>query len=311
MSYVIGDAPEELRRLPDETFHCCVTSPAYWNLRDYGVKGQLGLEATPAEYVERVVDIFREVRRVLRNDGTCWLNLGDSYIRKGGARGSKAGKNSWVTNPAMVSGAARGRWLPLPPGLKHKDLVGIPWRVALALQEDGWWLRRDIIWHKPQAMPEAVTDRPACDHEYLFLLTESERYHYDAEAVRERASRLTKPRGKGINPKARANVAGARQNPSFSGAVTGSVEWRNKRTVWRVPTRGYAGPHHACFSPEAITPCILAGCPPGGIVLDPFLGSGTTGEVAEQLGRQWFGIELNPEYEPLIRERTAQTVLFG
>ncbi len=192
------------------------------------------------------------------------------------------------------------------PGLKHKDLVGIPWMVAFALRADGWYLRSDIIWHKPNPMPESVRDRPTKAHEYLFLLTKSERYWYDAEAVKEKASENTHARGSGVNPKAAANSPGSKQNASFSAAVCGKVESRNKRSVWTIPTQPYSGTHYAAF-PEALPSiCIQAGCQPGGVVLDPFLGSGTTGQVAQRLGRRWIGFDLDKDNRELIEKRTAQ-----
>ena len=292
--YRIGDCLTVLRTLPDGFANTCVTSPPYWGLRDYGHDGQIGLEETPDAYVERMVAVFREVRRVLRDDGTLWLNLGDSYNGSSGGATEKQGTNAG----SFHNGGVR-----LAPGLKPKDLVGIPWRVAFALQADGWYLRSDIIWHKPNPMPESVTDRPTKAHEYVFLMSKSPRYYYDADAIKERATRASS------GNKARHCHDGTRGRSDHLGA---SIPWtnddsgRNKRSVWTVTTRPFSGAHFACYPPELIKPCIAAGCPEGGTVLDPFFGSGTTGMVAESLGRRWFGIELNPEYEPLIRQRTAQ-----
>ncbi len=323
--YEIGDALDVLKTVPDCTFHTCVTSPPYWQLRNYGADGQYGLEETPEQFVDNMVALFREVRRVLRDDGTLWLNLGDTYAGAGRGGGgtfmSERGDGSWK-GPA----ACNGFRMP-PPGLKHKDLVGIPWRVAFALQADGWYLRSDIIWHKPNPMPESAKDRPTKAHEYVFLMSKSAQYYYDAESIKEPVTGNAHPRGQGINPKStRSNNGvgwgyadtGARgiakprckQNPSFSSAVKNLVERRNKRSVWTVATQPFSGAHFATFPPNLIKPCILAGCPTGGLVLDPFLGSGTTGQVAEELGRHWFGIELNPDYENIIRQRTAQKGLF-
>ena len=271
--YRIGDCLTVLRSLPDGFANTCVTSPPYWGLRDYGHDGQIGLEETPDAYVERMVAVFREVRRVLRDDGTLWLNLGDSYAG-GSSSGTVNNETSTLGGGKATQAAAASVVHARKHGLKPKDLVGIPWRVAFALQADGWYLRSDIIWHKPNPMPESVTDRPTKAHEYVFLMSKSPRYYYDADAIKERA--------------------------------TNDDTGRNKRSVWTVTTRPFSGAHFACYPPDLIKPCIAAGCPEGGIVLDPFFGSGTTGMVAESLGRRWFGIELNPEYEPLIRQRTAQ-----
>jgi DNA modification methylase len=303
VTYVIGDALTELRRLPDGYAQTCVTSPPYWGLRDYGHPKQLGQEATPAEYVEALVEVLAEVRRVLRDDGTLWLVIGDSYA---GARGGAQGKNSHFAGRAAAREDVRKRETTrMGDGLKHKDLVGVPWRVALALQNDGWWLRSEIIWHKPSPMPESVADRPTRAHETIFLLSKSKCYYYDNVAVQESA-RSTRHSGNGYKRPARALPGNE---------VRGSDErWqptakRELRSVWSCASQPYDGAHFACFPPKLIVPCILAGAPLGGMVLDPFLGSGTTGMVAEQLGRRWFGIELQPAYEALIRDRTAQLEL--
>jgi site-specific DNA-methyltransferase (adenine-specific) len=310
--YFIGDALEILKTLEAESAHCCVTSPPYWGLRDYGVDGQIGLESAPAPYIERLVEVFREVRRVLRDDGTLWLNIGDSYVRSGG-------EQSGGNRDLLHMEGKQQRMTSVPDGMKPKNLVGIPWRVAFALQADGWYLRSDIIWHKPNPMPESVTDRPTKAHEYIFLLSKNQKYFYDADAIKEPVTGNAHSRGSGVNPKAGKNEQSGdrrkegfnerwkvKQNPSFSAAVKDLVSERNKRTVWTVPTDPFSGAHFACFPPKLIKPCILAGCPAGGTVIDPFFGSGTTGQVAEQLGRKWIGIELNPEYAKLIEKRTAQ-----
>ena len=303
-----GDVIETLRSLPKGFIHTCVTSPPYWNLRDYGVEGQIGLEPTPEEYVEKMVEVFREVRRVLRDDGTLWLNLGDSYASKpcGGI-----GHNAKVRNTKKAIQKSAG----VPAGLKPKDLVGIPWRVAFALQADGWYLRSDIIWAKPNAMPESVKDRPTKAHEYIFLLSKSPRYYYDGEEIQEPLTEATIERSKYPrfqNPKNRlANKIGVAKNVNYGSPKTEESAIkrmlqrgkRNKRTVWTVATRPFKGAHFAVFPPDLIEPCILAGSPPGGIVLDPFFGSGTTGVVAAKHGRQWIGIELNPEYIRIAEER--------
>lgn len=302
---ITGDAREVLKTLPDQSVHCCVTSPPYWGLRDYGVDGQLGLEETPEEYVDNLVQVFCEVRRVLRDDGTLWLNLGDSY-----ASGGKGGGGSFMHERRDGSWHHRSQvngWRSPPPGLKPKDLVGIPWRVAFALQEDGWYLRSDIIWHKPNPMPESVTDRPTKAHEYIFLLAKSQRYYYDAEAIMEPAVRAgdtqTFGGGKGRNYRPEKGDPNYRAGSEQWGRTITTGDKRNKRTVWTVPTSPFSGAHFATFPEELIQPCILAGCPVGGTVLDPFFGSGTTGLVALKLDRRYIGIELNPEYVKLAKER--------
>ena len=303
-----GDCLEVMRGMADKSVHCCVTSPPYFGLRDYGVDGQLGLEKTPDEYVSRMVEVFREVRRVLRDDGTLWLNLGDSYASSGvynadafadmGARLHAKGHRYSAT-----SSGGKGR-APTPEGLKTKDLIGIPWRVAFALQADGWYLRQDIIWHKPNPMPESVRDRCTKAHEYLFLLSKSERYYFDSEAMREQAvsNPSDKRRGDGGNYKTIQNIYGA----THCGVSEDGK--RNRRSIWTVATRPYKGAHFATFPPQLIEPCILAGCPVGGTVLDPFFGSGTTGSVAVQHGRQYLGIELNPEYIALAQKRIGEAM---
>ena len=250
-----GDCREVLKTLSDKTFHTCVTSPPYWALRDYGVDDQLGLEETPQEYVANLVEVFREVRRVLRDDGTVWLNLGDSYY--------------------------------------SKNLVGIPWRVAFALQEDEWYLRQDIIWNKPNPMPESVQDRCTKSHEYIFLLSKSKKYFYDADAIKEDA--ISKFNGGGN--KGRIGKEG------WKGHTENLDMTRNKRSVWTVNTKPYSEAHFATYPPDLIKPCILAGCPEEGHVLDPFGGAGTTGLVADRLGRNATLIELNKSYADIMEKR--------
>lgn len=288
-----GDWVEQLRTLEDGSVHCCVTSPPYWGLRDYGVAGQLGLEKTPEEYVAKLVEGFREVRRVLRDDGSIWVNLGDSYTS--GGRGEQSRIRSW--RPEM------------PFALKPKDLVGIPWRVAFALQADGWYLRSDIIWHKPNPMPESVTDRPTKSHEYIFLLSKRQSYYYDAEAIKEPSLNGGKVVSLGDKSFSAGQANGRNVEPSGNGlSDTYTVlNDRNKRTVWTVATSPYKEAHFATFPPDLIEPCILAGCLVGGTVLDPFFGSGTTGRVALELGRNCIGIELNPDYVKLAEQRTNVT----
>jgi DNA modification methylase len=308
---ICGDALTELGKLPDSSVHCCVTSPPYWGLRDYGVAGQLGLEKTPEEYVAKMVAVFREVRRVLRDDGTAWINLGDSYSSstKGDNRTreeklSSSGLNlhrdlSMAQSQIDISGTRR-----VETGLKPKDLVGIPWRVAFALQADGWYLRSDIIWSKKNPMPESVKDRPTRAHEYIFLMSKSARYYYDAEAVAEEAVSADRAF---LNDKKTAisSYPGAPQSYSSgpSGFGTGKDKKRNRRSVWTITTKPYAEAHFATFPPDLIEPCIKAGCPVGGVVLDPFFGAGTTGLVAARLGREFIGIELNQSYCDMARKR--------
>lgn len=319
---LVGDSMELLQQMPDQSAHCCVTSPPYYGLRDYGVDGQIGLEETPNEFIVRLVEVFREVRRVLRDDGTCWVNMGDSYRL-------------------------------------DKQLMGMPWRLAFALQDDGWYLRQDIIWHKPNPMPESVRDRCTKAHEYLFLLSKSSRYYFDGEAIREPAAYGITPTGVGFGHGSDAEIRGRPRiamptgwdtstggggHGSFhiDGAARGSKrnsfareskytagdhgqkaqhrpgrsdidysQTRNKRSVWTVATHGFKGAHFATFPPDLIRPCILAGAPRGGLVLDPFGGAGTTGLVAMQEGRRSILLELNPEYADLARRRLADAWLDG
>ena len=292
-----GDSRSVLATLPDASVQTCVTSPPYFCLRDYGHEGQIGLEASPTAYVAEMVALFREVRRVLKDDGTLWLNLGDSYT--GSANSGGANQNNG--GPLY-----RGETLPPNtfPGAKPKDLLGIPWRVAFALQSDGWYLRSDIIWHKPNPMPESVTDRPTKAHEYVFLLTKSARYFYDAGAIAEQAEPASADR---------YNYAfGGKKNETLleSGQVhtrpIGEREYtgtRNARTVWSITTKPFKGAHFATMPPELARRCILAGSKPGDMVLDPFGGAGTTGLVADRLGRDATLIELNPTYAAMARER--------
>ena len=264
----LGDCREVLKSLPESSINCCVTSPPYWGLRDYGSNDQIGLEDDPKQFVEELVGVFKEVRRVLRDDGVLWLNLGDSY----------AGNNSRASNNGRAGfGTPReGVFSRTGEGLKPKDLVGIPWMVALALREDGWYLRQDIIWHKPNPLPESVKDRCTKSHEYLFLLTKSPSYYFDYQAIRE---------------------------PAVGSTDDGL---KNKRSVWSVPVRPYKGSHFATFPKDLIRPCIHAGCPVGGTVIDPFGGSGTSVAVAIEEGRNGIAIELNPDYLPLLEKRVAE-----
>lgn len=314
-----GDAVEVMKGMGDNSVQCCVTSPPYWGLRDYGVSGQLGLERTPEEYVGKMVEVFREVRRVLREDGTLWLNLGDSYARQAGDDSTKASDNGFGNGHGTGrTGKSHllfksGNNVP-PPGLKAKDLVGIPWRVAFALQADGWWIRQDIIWHKPNPMPESVTDRCTKAHEYIFLMSKSAKYYYDAEAIYTKPSEVYAndcrwdTGGTDTNYKDGYSEAMA-QNPKmphrvFNGKRPTGI---NRRSVWTVPSAPYKDSHFATFPPDLIKPCIMAGSKRGDVVLDPFGGSGTTGMVALELGRKAVLIELNPEYVKLAERRTIVT----
>lgn len=343
---LVGDCIEMMRTLPDKSVHTCVTSPPYFGLRDYGVNGQIGLEESPAEFLSRLVAVFREVRRVLRDDGTIWVNMGDSYASKPNGPLSGGGHVAGLPHVAVRTAQSR-RSSRIPEGFKHKDLMGIPWRLAFALQDDGWYLRQDIIWHKPNPMPESTRDRCTKAHEYLFLLSKSRRYHYDSDAIREPAAESSEARwsqdvdaqagsdrvpGKangpmkavGGNRSKRDSFQrdGSKREAPIPGQSKGThrpdrdpSSWdlltRNKRSVWSVPTVGYKGAHFATFPPELIRPCILAGAPRGGLVLDPFGGAGTTALVSMQEGRRSILCELNPEYAAMARARTEAAWLDG
>jgi site-specific DNA-methyltransferase (adenine-specific) len=355
---LIGDCIESMRTLPDKSVQMCVTSPPYYGLRDYGVDGQIGLEETPAEFIARLVEVFREVRRVLRDDGTAWVNMGDSYASKPNGPIGLGGHNTDAPHVAVRTANAR-RSSQIPMGFKHKDLMGMPWRLAFALQDDGWYLRQDIIWHKPNPMPESTRDRCTKAHEYIFLLSKSRRYHCDMTAIREPAiygatpsgvgfghgfDAVTKPRapvptgwdtstgdgGHGAFHKDGAERArrdsfkreGSRREQAIPGQTVGThrpdreesswdVATRNKRSVWTVATHAFKEAHFATFPPDLIRPCILAGAPLGGVVLDPFGGAGTTAVVAMQEGRKSILCELNPEYAAMAERRIAAAWLDG
>lgn len=304
---LVGDCIEMMRTLPDQSVHTCITSPPYFGLRDYGVDGQIGLEASPREFIESLVAVFREVRRVLRDDGTLWVNLGDSYAsggRGGGGRYmAERGDGAW-----QGKGDATG-WRSAPAGWKHKDLLGLPWRLAIALQDEGWYLRQDIIWHKPNPMPESIKDRCTKAHEYLFLLSKSPRYYFDQGSIREPARAQAAPESASRrNSFARETKYTDGEHGQTAQHRTGRDdvdydETRNKRSVWTVATASFKGAHFATFPPDLIRPCVLAGSPRGGMVLDPFGGAGTTALVAMQEGRQSVICELNPEYAALARQR--------
>lgn len=354
---LVGDALERLREIPESSVNCCVTSPPYWGLRNYGVAGQLGLEASPIEYTKKIVEVFDQVRRVLRPDGVLWLNLGDCYATGAGAvgdcpgggeqgarwrgdidrirddkrgyrgerlangrgdqpaelrkktrstrDGSHAGKHTAMASMGPMNQPNR---MPIA-GLKPKDLVGIPWRVAFALQAAGWWLRSDCIWTKPNPMPESTKDRPTRSHEYVFLLSKSQRYYYDYEAVKEPAvsKKLRKFTDGGID-KQRGH---SRKHAGFNGryaetlAKNGVPEKRNLRSVWPITPQPFHEAHFAVFPEKLAERCILSGAPAGGIVLDPFMGAGTVALVSLKLGRRFIGVELNPEYAAIARSRIA------
>jgi site-specific DNA-methyltransferase (adenine-specific) len=289
-----------MQEMPDESVQCCVTSPPYWGLRDYGHAGQIGQEETPEEFVQAMVEVFREVRRVLKADGTCWMNLGDTY--SAGGLGPGSGKQR--TNAGSCNGNHIEKPRKAPLGWKPKDLLMIPARVAIALCADGWYLRSEIVWAKPNPMPESVTDRPTKSHEYIYLLTKSESYYYDHEAIKESSTYADCGRPSKVKGDFQAKGEPLPGQLPFR-AIT---ETRNKRSVWTVPTSPYAGAHFATYPPDLIKPCIMAGTKPGDVVLDPFGGSGTTGQVALELGRRAILCELNEDYAQIIHQRTNVTM---
>jgi DNA modification methylase len=295
-----GDCRETMRRWKEQGVKAqtCVTSPPYYGLRDYGHEGQIGLEETPEEYIRAMVEVFRCVWDVLEDDGTLWVNIGDSYNSPGP---SNHGKSKLVHQ-----GSSEEKWKQPTTkkidGLKTKDLIGIPWMLAFALRADGWYLRQDIIWHKPNPMPESVQDRCTKAHEYIFLMSKSQKYYYDIDSIKENAHTTdTSDRNR---DESRLNNTPGRTR--MAGLTTNHYEKKNKRSVWTVTTKPYEGAHFAVFPQDLIEPCILAGAPVGGIVLDPFMGSGTTAQVAQHLGRQYLGCELNLDYKPLQNKRLSQ-----
>lgn len=341
-SVMIGDCVESMRQLPDASVQCCVTSPPYFGLRDYGQAGQMGLEATPDTFVAGMVGVFREVRRVLRDDGTLWLNLGDSYASSG-KDGNPPDSPHQTQKMNAGSYGVQHRKTPAFDGIKAKDLIGIPWRVAFALQADGWYLRQDIIWHKPNPMPESVTDRCTKAHEYIFMLTKSARYYFDSVAnqvpasssyandKRHGATALSHvPQkdyaGQGVKVqtptqlhdnmfvKGKSGNKDRKQRPGADvldiGTQAGSAPWEgmtaNRRSVWAVTAKPFKGAHFATFPPDLIEPCVLAGSRPNDTILDPFGGSGTVAGVALKHGRNAILCELNPEYVALMPARVEQ-----
>lgn len=330
-----GDAIAMQKTIPDKSINCCVTSPPYYGLRDYGVAGQIGLEASPEEFIASLIAVFSETWRILRDDGTLWINMGDSYASQAGGYSETHKRGQGRISSRSMEATVKHRNRVPPEGYKPKDLMGMPWRLAFALQAEGWYLRSDIIWHKTNPIPESVTDRPTKSHEYIFLLTKSQKYYYDAESIRESCSESTHARvsqnlakqegshrangGSKTNGPMRAVVRGSsrkiasesgmqgKRKEDYEAALSLPVENRNKRTVWSVPSFAYYDAHFATCPPDLIKPCIMAGCPVGGMVLDMFGGSGTIGQVAIELGRRATLIELNPDYCALIRQRCTTT----
>ena len=321
----LGDAITTIKSFPDESVDCVITSPPYYGLRDYGVTGQIGLEESPEQYIAKLVELFRDVRRVLKRNGTCWVNLGDSYCGTGDKGEWKDPKNP---NGRNGQGVSRNK---IVDGCKRKDLIGIPWMFAFAMRADGWYLRQDIIWSKPNPMPESVTDRCVKSHEYIFLFSKTQKYYFDYEAIQEEALTQNDPRigkreeyngkrdgkdGEGQRAFVSLKTKPRTKNAQYDGQKTNTIHQRredgetyecyvvrNKRDVWTVNTKPNPEAHFATYPEELITPCVLAGCPEGGIVLDPFMGSGTTGIVARKLDRNYIGVELNPEYQRMAKRR--------
>ena len=306
---IVGNALHTLKNLPDASVQTVVTSPPYWGLRDYGDDEQLGLETRPLDFIENLCKVFDEIRRVLKDDGTLWVNLGDSY--------SGSGKGP-AENILKDSDAGEARHLEkkhsaiVPDGLKPKDLVGIPWRFAFAMQERGWYLRQDIIWHKPNPMPESVTDRCTKSHEYIFLLTKNAKYFYNNDAIREPIKETNSGILNGVRARTAAGPLGGENQQNFEKRSYDEIKGANKRSVWTINTKGYKEAHFAVYPPDLIEPCILAGSKEGDTVLDPFSGSGTTGEVALKHNRNYIGLELNPDYAEISRKRLSEAVgMFG
>ena len=304
-----GDALYQLSRMPAESVDCIITSPPYYGLRDYGMKGQLGLEETVDEYVAHLVEVFRLAYEVLKDDGTLWLNIGDSYATH--TKNGMQGKNGERATRAFTPGKLRAKRI---PGLPNKSLIGIPWKVAFALQEAGWLLRQDIIWHKPNAMPESMKDRCTRAHEYVFLFSKGPRYHFDTDAIRTEPKAYKLPedaeelsgRRKSSGPESGSfNLNGGRGRAYYKAKY--HPKGATRRSVWSIGTQSFPGAHFATFPPKLVELMVLAGCREGGTVLDPFLGSGTTAVVAKKLGRQYIGIELNPEYVAIARERIKKS----
>ncbi|SFE37310.1 DNA-methyltransferase [Peptostreptococcus sp. D1] len=309
---ICRDALETLKNFPDESINCCITSPPYYGLRDYKSDGQIGREATVEEYLDRLVQVFRQVRRVLRKDGTCFIVIGDSYAGSGGRKGEymdpKYPKGRNGQNPSITQKVL---------GYKSKDLMGIPWRLAFALREDGWYLRSDIIWHKENAMPEACRDRPTRSYEHIFLLSKSPKYYYDFDAMAEPMKEVSKKRymrgrseyNKYLNEDAGINVQKINKARKYGEYKGDNIpQFRNKRDIWTINTISFRGEHYAAFPPKLAEICMIAGSPKGGLILDPFIGSGTVGFVALMQDRKYIGIELNEEYVSLAKKRIESEV---
>jgi DNA modification methylase len=298
-----GDCRESMRQMAKDGIkvQSCITSPPYYGLRDYGVDGQIGNEQTPKEFIDNLVEVFSCVWDILEDDGTLWVNLGDSYYNYRPGKGQRVVANSIASQKAseFEHSAKRGNKL---DGYKEKDLMGMPWRLAFGLQDFGWYLRQDIIWNKPNPMPESVKDRCTKSHEYIFLLTKSSKYYFNSDAIKEKAH--TTDESNRDRDNSRLNNTPGRTR--MAGLKTNHYEMKNKRSVWTINTKPYSGAHFAVYPEELVEPMILAGSRVGDIVLDPFFGSGTTGQVAQNLGRKWIGCELNKEYEPLQNERLSQ-----
>ena len=309
-SLMCGDSRSVLQTLPENSVHCCVTSPPYFNLRDYGVNGQIGIEETPETYINALVEVFREVRRVLRPDGTAWVNIADTYA---------ANRTYQLHDTRGTKDHTDSKGSKVPTGCKPKDMIGIPWMLAFALRDDGWYLRQDIIWQKPNCMPESVKDRCTKSHEHIFLLSKSPQYYFDAEAISEPIAESSKKRflqdierqtGSNRQP-GKTNGAMKAAMPRFGRGKDGEqgvkeyvpILRRNKRDVWSISTKGFKGAHFAVFPEELVEPCVFAGSPINGTVLDPFCGSGTVGVVSLKNGRDFIGIELNPAYVEIAQER--------
>lgn len=307
---LVGNNIERIKEIADNSVQCVVTSPPYWGLRDYGADGQIGLEESPSVFIEQLCKVFDEVWRVLKDDGTLWVNLGDSYAGSGKGSPGNFGKHAPSGSARHLEHKHSGI---VPEGLKPKDLVGIPWRFAFAMQDRGWYLRQDIIWHKPNPMPESVTDRCTKAHEYIFLLTKKPKYYFDNQSIKEPVSEVSLKRAEygwdSDRPSTKnASMGGSGIHVEKMGTRFVNPEGRNKRSVWTITTKPYKEAHFATYPPDLIEPCILAGSKEGDIILDPFSGSGTTGEVALKHGRHYIGLELNPDYAEISRKRITEAI---
>lgn len=310
---LVGDVIAQLATLPRDHVDCVVTSPPYWGLRDYGIEGQIGLEISPTHYIAHMRMVFDQVKRVLKPNGTMWLNVGDTYATTGGAG------HQGLHGDRHKRNHTQRKLLTTNVDVKAKELVGMPWRLAFALRADGWYLRQDIIWHKPNPMPESVRDRCTKAHEYIFLMTKQAKYYFDVDAIREPClwpngpnspQSIKSPYGQGFTREAAKQARDKIRSEGLERDMRTYAKWnnpkgKNKRSVWKVSTGGFKGAHFATFPPALIEPCILAGCPEWGTVLDPFFGAGTVGVVAKKKNRNWIGIELNPQYAEIARARVG------